>query len=65
MTIHVNTILNREGRVYKNPKKLGPEMGGRLRGMPSFVKPWTNGGASQCKFSTCVQLAFHLATPLH
>ena len=40
-------------------------MGGRLRGMPSFVKPWTNGGASQCKFLTCVQLAFHLATPLH
>ena len=49
--------------MYKKPRKLGPEMGGR--GMPSFVKPWTNGGASQCKFSTCVQLAFRLATPLH
>ena len=28
------------------------------------VKPWPNGLASRCKFSTCVQLAFHLATHL-
>ena len=30
----------------------------------STVKRWSNGLASQCKFSICVWLAFHLATLL-